>query len=543
MDYLKKHLKSKRNIAACVAALVHWVVTFFTDHLCFEALPGEGVAADFAALPSDGRLHFVLCKLILLALLIFIWGFIFDIIKGICSGGFREWFEDKSGREEAGCINKAVIFKYMLIYFLPIIAVLIFKLPEGFLSNDESLIFAEASALHTYTWFYYLTTYYYIVCMMLIPSWLGPVLVKVFLQLYVCGYTVYRLRSHTRDCRGYAAYFPFFIMPVLAYTTSAHRIPVYYLLYYLLFFRFFMDRLEKREIRLPSYILMCLCGAALTQWRTEGIYMLGLFPVLMFICYREKWADKKRALLAIIIFFVIEYLMTVPQNGLLAKRLSDQADNRMGPFWAYTVTNMYRNGLDMDENRESLEMIWRYLNRDTLEAINRDLGDINYEDTLILYYPGYTGRIETAGDEDYIAYVAGCKRLFTENIPVFIKTRIGAFKYAALPYHISLEGLSIGAVCRFFFSIFKCLSYNLFLPCIFVLVICGRAFIKRDWLVFFMGGGLICHWLIVFVLAPASYFKYYFPIYMCGWSVVLIYVGMKVIGLAASRLGKGQRAS
>ena len=46
------------------------------------------------------------------------------------------------------------VLNYAVIYFIPIIAVLIYKIPEGFLSNDESLIFEQASLLADYTWFY-----------------------------------------------------------------------------------------------------------------------------------------------------------------------------------------------------------------------------------------------------------------------------------------------------------------------------------------------------------------------------------------------------
>ena len=61
------------------------------------------------------------------------------------------------------------------------------------------------------------------------------------------------------------------------------------------------------------------------------------------------------------------------------------ADDRMKPFYAYTITNMYRNGLDYEKNKEDLEIVDRYLSLDMIESINEYYGDINYEDVLILY--------------------------------------------------------------------------------------------------------------------------------------------------------------
>ena len=89
----------------------------------------------------------------------------------------------------------------------------------------------------------------------------------------------------------------------------------------------------------------------------------------------------------------------------------------MLPFYAYTVTNMYRNGLDLTrtDNADSWKKVDQYLDVEKISAINTYLGDINYEDALILYYEGYDGRRGDADDEDYLNFVEGVKEL-GENI-------------------------------------------------------------------------------------------------------------------------------
>ncbi len=521
----------KTDIFAASAATVHFILTFFTDPRIFEALKNT----PFYSLPQDKLAYYLACKAALIVLLYYLYKWIFLV--------FSDLLRAIRGRTliPAGAGAHYRVFLYGLIYFIPIAAVMVFKLPQGFLSNDEALIFQEASSLNQYTWFYYLTTFYYIITMMLIPSWLGPILVKVALQVITCGYCVHRFRGHWKKPAAFLIYLPFMMFPVLAYTTSAHRIPVYYLLYLLFWVVLFFDRLENVIPDTPKLFWLTFDAALLTQWRTEGIYM-GLFGmVLILMAYPclctpkgKKGIDCRRILKFAVIFLLMQYAVSIPQNGVIPVRMQDKADNRMGPFWAYTITNMYRNGLDLEKNREDLALVYRYLDENVLRSINEDLKDINYEDTLILYYPGYTGVIEGATGDDYNAYVTGCRNIFKNNPGVFLKTRWGAFCYAALPYHLVFDR---GPLKGAFFA-FKALSYNLFIPCILLMALFVLALAKKRWMEGAAGAALLCHGFIVFILAPASYFKYYLPVYMCTyfalWCMILC-AGMKDKGYLPRR--------
>ena len=251
-------------------ALAHWALTFFTDRLVFNFTEDSNSA------------NYVCCKAVLLFLLLILWKIITE--------HSRETIE---------------ILKYAGIYFIPLIFVLMFKLPQGFLSNDERLIFEEAVKLADYTWFSYLTTWYYMICLMLIPAWFGPIIVKVLIQIFVCAYTVKRSVSCFGLKAGVFAYVPFLFFPVLAYTTSAHRIPVYFLLYAFMYVKLFFDMLEKKEIDKPWLFGMMVLAAILTQWRTEGIYLAGLFPILLLIVY-PGFRNVKKAAALILIFFLIQ---------------------------------------------------------------------------------------------------------------------------------------------------------------------------------------------------------------------------------------------
>ncbi len=406
--------------------------------------------------------------------------------------------------------------------YVPVaVAVLAIKLPEGFLTNDEYAIYDDATHLIHDTWFNYMTVYYYIVSLILIPVRYGPIIMKVLIQLFAAGYCVYRAREYFGRRYGLLMYIVFLLYPVIAYTTSAHRLPVYFLVYLVIFAKLVFDRLEKRQLTKAGAAAYLVAGAVLTQWRTEGIYLLVIIPVLMFIAYPDI-RNKKAATAVVVSYLIIQYVISVPQN-LGVGSLESAANDRMKPFWAYTITNMYRNGLDQSANADDLAVIDRYIPIESIEAINDYYVENNYEDVLILTKEEFGGVREDAGYTQYFDFTQAVKRIIMREPGVFLRTRWGAFCFAALPYRIDFSSSPVSGIV----SVVKSLSYNLFIPTVFVFVCAIVSLIRRRWFEFFLFAGLCAHWFIVFILAPASYFKYYFPVYimayfyavmlLCGW--------------------------
>lgn len=488
----KKHTQT---LLASGIALLHLIVTFFTDKCIF--IFGE----------TSNKSDYIICKFIAYIVLFFFYKVLLTVI----------FSKEKNELLIVQILKKAAPFALLTL------AILVIKLRGGFISNDESVIFDAAKNLEHYTWFYYLTTYYYIVSLMLVPFTYGPVVIKAVIQVLVTGYTVVRAQTVFGKKAGSLSYVLFLLYPVIAYTASAHRLPVYYLLYLVLIETLLFDYLEKKPLgNQKAFWLLLLC-AILTQWRTEGIYLAALIPILMFFVY-PALRNKKNAFIYILGLLLIQYVISVPQNGLLARGLDSAANDRMKPFYAYTITNMYRNGLDLEKNSEDLAIVDRYLSIEAIAAINDYYEDINYEDVLILYQPGFVGTREEADTQDFINYSDALKRIFKNNPGVFLKTRWGAFHYAATPFAITYHGFSPRALAAFGLSIVKSVLYNLYLPLTFILLLCLYALIRKRWFTFFLSGGVLAHWFIVFILAPASYFKYYFPVYITAYFYLLLLV-------------------
>ena len=510
-------MKRTKYTVISILALLHQIITCILDQRLFQVPPSENIT------------DYVICKF---CAFIVSWFFFYMLWQLII---------DKDRKNNM--ITRVIISA--LPYLIIMIGISAIKLRGGYLSNDETLIYENAVTLTHYTWFYYITTYYYIISLMLIPHMYAPIFVKLIIEYLVIGYVVLRVsdyyKSRSQDNFinkpvkiGYGSLMIllFVLYPVIAYTTSAHRLPIYFLLYLFMIVMLLFDRLEKATLTIPRALFLMILGAFLTQWRTEGIYLLILVPILMFMTYENirigskiTGLRKPKTAIALIIFTLfIQYIISIPQNGLVAKEMGAAADDRMKPFYAYTITNMYRNGLDLNKNADDLAIVDKYISLESLKAINDYYGDINYEDVLILYQPGFTGVREEADVTEYYDFVNALKRIFRNNPQVLVRTRIGAFKYAALPYHITFTGSDPHSLISFTISIVKTVSYNLFIPLIIVLFLCLYSLARGRWFSFFIMGGLLAHWFIVFVLAPASYFKYYFPVYITAYLYLFLLI-------------------
>lgn len=495
----------KSDIISAILAIVHLIITFVSDRFVFDmsALSGNN---------SFAVMDYTICKLSTLAVLFLFYRFLYILLI------------DKSHVHDKTVDYVRNILPYALVALL----VLVIKLPAGFISNDENAIYNNAITLTHDTWFYYITVYYYIVSLMLIPFKYAPIIIKVIIQLLTVAYVVTRAKEYFGRKIGNWSYLLFLMYPVIAYTTSAHRLPIYFLLYLTLFAKMLFDGLEGKCLNIGSTIAIVIAGAVLTQWRTEGIYLLAIVPILIFIAYKDIRSIKKITTF-VLIWLAVQYIVSVPQNGLVATGLDDAANDRMKPFYAYTITNMYRNGLDLEKNASDLAIVDKYISLESIKAINEYYCDINYEDVLILYQDGFVGVRQEATVADFIEYSDAVKRIFINNPDVFLKTRWGAFCYAARPYHITFTGFGIRNLISFGISIIKTFFYNLFIPVGICLALCIFSLFTRRWYSFFTFGGLMAHWFIVFILAPASYFKYYFPLYIMAYFYLLIMIMWKYL--------------
>lgn len=566
MNKIKKLLIKKFYI---IFAIVHLLITFVTDKLIFTFPVNDG-----GKYYKIFQIDYTICKIITFVVLCVFYGVVTEIIiYKLRRSGKIKMAEGLTKFDAVEPLSLKLI-KCAAPYAVVMLLVSVFKLRQGYLTNDETLIYDNAIKLIHYTWFTYITTYYYIVSLMILPFKYGPIMMKLILEFFSVGYIVFRIKNyfevkknnnisgdimlsfdisfrwfeglHLKEKMGlgrgravysepitviiryyYLSYFFFLLYPFIAYTTSAHRLPLYFLLYLVLVCTLVFDLMENKPLTSVKSFRILFLGAILTQWRTEGIYLLVFVPILVFFAYKNV-KDIASMIAIVVISIIMQAMIYIPQNVIGVDELSAAANDRMKPFYAYTIVNMFRNGLEevnvLKKNKEDIEIIDRYMSIDAINAINEYYKDINYEDTLILYEQGFIGVREEATIEDFFNYSEALKRIFKNNPGIFIKTRIGAFKYAAMPYHMSVDFSGVKGIAKTFFSIFKSLSYNLFIPLVIMFCLAVFSLIKKRWFTMFMSGAILAHWFIVFILAPASYFKYYFPLYAVAYFYVLLLI-------------------
>ena len=448
-------------------ALVWWALSFWYERLIFV----EGSAAQHPV-------AWVCLKLALLAALVVLLRF---FVRGV-----KAWRTDDAA---AGTLRCA----------LPLLCALLLLWVGGrfwpLQPSDQRNILDAALRYETMGgFFFYLTMWIPMLGLSLFPHEAAAVVFKILLISLGAGYCVYRLRRLYGTRLAYLLYLPFLLPPGLYLSVSIHRLPSYAVLYLVFAVRLLCDRAEGRSLTRGDYVLLCLAAALLTQWRSEGIYLLVLAPILFFLAYRPR-LDRRQTALALAVFLAAQVLVRIPQSVV-----SDEAaGERAMPLFEMLISGMERKGLDKEKNAEDLAAVDRYIDLEALHALNEELGDYCYNDNLILYY----GMRPNPSPEDVEGFRAAVIRIVLRNPLVYLRNQLACWVHISeQPYHDrKLDELA---------NIFQ----RLYLPTLWIFAVWLLTLRRRDWLAWFLTSGHICHMAITTALLPAAYFKYYYSEYL-----------------------------
>ena len=462
MDRLKKYLRPSDGIA-----LVWWALSFWYERFVFL----EGYA-------EKHPVAWLVLRLATLALMVWLLRFFTAAVRSRHTGG-----------EPAGTLRCA----------LPLFAALVLIWANGgfwpILYGDQyNILFAAEQYGTMGGFFFYLTMWIPMLGMSLFPHEAAAVIFKIFLISLGAGRCVWRLRRLYGTRLAYLLYLPFLLPPGLYLSVSIHRIPSYAVLYLLFACELLCDRAEGCSPTRGGYVLFCLAAALLTQWRSEGIYLLALAPILFWLAWRPQ-LDGRQKTLALAVFLAAQLLVHIPQAVV-----SDMdSGERAMPLYEMLITGMERKGLDKEKNAEDLAAVDRYIDLEALHALNEEQGDYCYNDNLILYY----GMRPNPTQEDVEGFRAAMVRIVLHNPLVYLRNQLACWVHISeQTYHDrKLDELA---------NIFQ----RLYLPTLWIVVLWFWTLIKRDWLTWFITSGHLCHFAITTALLPAAYFKYYYSEYL-----------------------------
>lgn len=520
-----KHTKNSTyqfNKAGLIIAMLHWLVSFFTDRSLFNYS-----LTDFSdtVCMIKSMLAWA-AKGAFLILLIILWQLVFFIIKAIKENNQRI-------KEYLSCV---------LVYFL-IMSALFSMLSPGLWRLDEFGILKNATLILPHFWQGYLTSIFYIFALMLIPSISGVVIVQYVIISFITGYIVFKLKDYLKIKKyWWTLYIPFLAFPVIDSNFYPIRMSIYAFLEVLLIFELFSIKYEKRKITTKNILLLSLLSAIIVCWRTEAIYYMAAMPIVFAILFIKDHGKK-----CVINFTVI---MVIFSGALTSVQL---LGNKATSGNEYDITSVVLPITPLvataEQNGDSqiLEKIDKVLSTDVITKGYKDgrTGISLFWDTSLgLVRSDYT-------NEDYSEFKAAYYELIKKYPLVFLKERWNTFinsngilsetqnLYTDDVYAMHRETYNIKNEPPFRKSLIKLLEfidydtlhnivYSFVIQLVVLVLVCIILLFKGQWGYAFLAGCICAKVPLIFLTAPSMLFMYYYSVYLAGnlliWVIITLWI-------------------
>ncbi len=515
----------KVNKTALIIAALHFVVTFFTDRLIFCY-----AWFDFSTAKETLRsVETVAVKLVFFVLLIALWQAVFWAAK----------HADRFFLKVAG--------GYMLV-----MSVLLLLTWPGIWRMDEFGLLSSSVQLFPHFWQNYITSVFYVLSMMLLPFPAGVIIVQCACISLIVARLITLCMQEKSIGAGKRAWLllllPFLMFPVLDSNLYPIRMSLYAFLEVLLIAElFFLSKRIKKETmsgeswKSGYWIYISALAVLVTLWRTEAIYYLVAYPVLLLVIGKgRRYAGQ------IILYLIAFVILFAPQK--IGERMSSGQQYELTSVVLPLVPLVEAAHENADEkDRELLENIDQVINVEvTLQGAAQGKSGINLfwgepqfqraytEDDfrefkaayyqLIMKYPRVflQERLQTFLDSSDL--LENTTELFTkENVPNY-----EAFRTYPLAKPLNNEirtGVIKKLELRTKEDYDKKLAITDFvysaIPAIGLLVIASVfLLIKRKWTMLLLLLTVAAKVPLVFLTAPSRLFMYYYSVYLFGYCVL-----------------------
>lgn len=492
-------------------AVVHWLISFLTDTLIITC---------------ESSIVYGIWKALFL---IFVLG-LYQVVGRIV-------YEFQSG-------NKAVrkILKLSGIYFLVMLVFLLLTWP-GIWRVDEFGILRTAQQLHLHFWQGYLTSVYYIICLMLLPFPASVVLFMCLINSFVVGYLVYKLWTYTGEKKcAYFLYIPFFFFPVIDSNLYPMRMSIYAFLELLLLAKVCFWMYEKRLPKKNEFLWTALLAGIITAWRSESIYYLLLFPILLVVFFWKKISKKQivRGILVYLSFSIV--LVGIQKIGDGGTGSGGRGDGYeitaiIRPLTPLIVEAAYAEEKDLiaivdkvincafifqgaSEGENGIGIFWRWGGEG---LVTDNYTEEDFQNMKKAYFQLILRHPKTFLRERLDTYLHSTSILGdlpnTDPPSPAINTAIRNATYALLELRIlDKDNYRVQGKLSDF-------VYSAFIPSLILLVGALWFLWKKKWI---YAGCILMVTLkipLVFLTAPGLLFMYYYSPYMCGW-ILLFFVGI-----------------
>lgn len=498
--------KKIKYVLVGLLAFLWWSFSFYVEHFSFQL--------------EERTTHigwYISSKIVLYFVLFLGCNFLYTAICECCSlSKERHFFKVFRQKIAVGTVG----------YAIPVLGVLFFVWSyRGFYSNYEESFITESAMNYDMMngVFHYITPLLHMVARMIAPGKYSVIVIKIVIFGFVSGYCIARINKTWNTYAAVLLYLFLFMPPSLSHGYSIHRCPTYGMVYFGLFTKLICDWKERKKYKVVELGLLSAVIAALTQWRSEGIYFLVLGPFLLMLTYRIP-LTKKSCVSILLLQLTLQAVIWYPQAQITTMSQKYYNEKRSQPFYDYVLTGMIRNGLDQKKNAEALDICNRFIDIKTIEALNDFYGRHAYDEGYASYGDTeFYALRENTSDEQLLEYESTVRKIILRNPWIFIKTQIGGFHHISTHY----EAFCLSAVFG-----------NLWVVAGWIVGLWIWAIWKKERFFTIATSCPLIHASITTVMLPAAYIKYYYPEYMFA-AITFVYFLCRFL---ANRCGHNRRA-
>lgn len=517
MEPYFKRAESRVDVYALITAAMLLIVSFFTEKVFSDSI------ASYKGYISSKIIYFIICYFGARFLIIF--------LRGVKNPFNKSWM-----------IN-------LLCVFIPLLVWLLLSWP-GIFTWDEFWVFESATYFNIENWQSYLTSYFYIICMYFFPSAGSIAFIQIVVMSFTASWIITKLQfKFNIKIMKYLILALLALWPSIIFSTLITFRSTMLAIFELWLIGYIYFNISEKTVGKSKLLIIGFLTIILSTWRTEGIYHVLLIPLFLFVKYRDKGMRKR------IVYFTFSIFIGV----LVLSKGYDliRQDNYVKMKYELTA---YMNPLSIiltDENVNITDIDLEIM--DKVIDIEKTKAEAYYYETPAFWNgavrEGFTKQEFSNFKKEYI-------KLITLNPDSFLSARTRTFVAAAgfspqayyvsdyinnyiitkpenkaaelllskpMNYPLNLKIRQI-AVDYLDFSKSKITTLNFtmlfwnFIPIVLgLLIIIFRTKTIKDPLLWM---ALICFGRIpiLFLTEPGSYFMYYYPTYLAGAFVIIIYL-------------------
>ncbi len=528
---IEKKLRSI-NIKGFIIFLIHFFITCYTDTNIFQ---GE----------YTKKILYIVVKLIATIAMFIFWQYVFKV-----------YYKLKEKDEYT-----KIYFQNFCIYFIPMVIFLILTWPGVWRCDEFNLIDTICNMKLMY-WQHWLTDVYYIFCLCIIGFPVSVVIIQILIISFIVAYIVTEVYNKISKKYAWLIYIPLFFPTVISNNLYPLRLPLYSFLELLFLFIIIDYHISNKKVGSKQVLIFSFLIAILATWRSEAIFYIILGPTIISILLGKKLKVK-----------VFSYIMTLTillfTSITFIQRTSGYSASYSLSAISYQLGEILKTDFKSNSKEHDLEIINKvfpvdeYLNSGNTGGgfiisyvlnNNCEHTDSNFKHNvfelkkvyvkLVFYnFPEYIKAstksflITSGFTRNYNSSVADSSAVFDEGYIYTtnsLRENINNSYYFCVPINNNLRTWTIRFLeCRYVNNYYKTnfwfnIFYNVVPSILIVIFLFIKGLLNRNKLMYLISCIVLIRPCLLFATAPAQFFMYYLPTYICGYVLGIIYLISKL---------------